>query len=182
MRRCIILLFFLLSGCGHQKVLERNQKKILRRVAEIEDYYNQELKIADEYCLADRSQRKVLMESLSELIMLRGEPYHANYELMMFDPYRAYPFLFVSEDLDGKMKFLRRRVRFFDNDEESQGRVKELIGRLNNLSKLIFIYPQYAKERHRYQKYRLIESAADFACHEIADLKDQALQHERIAF
>jgi len=176
------ILLLLLTGCGHQKVTERQKEKIKQQMSEIEQQYEKELEIADVYKDATRKERKYLMNLLYELIMVRGESYHANYELMMLNPYRSYPFLKVNGDLDGKIKFLNRRLKTFAEEFRLISSIQKLINRLGSLKELIMIQPQYTKECRRYQKYRLVESAADFACHEIEDLKDNALSHERIYY
>jgi hypothetical protein len=172
----LILLFF--GGCNQHKVVERERKKTLDYVEQITAEYELELLCIDGYFSASRKQKDVMLDDLRDLIMMRGEPYKANYQLMMLDQYRAYPFLQASDDLDAKIKCLKRRHKFLEKEEDIK-LLELLIQQVETLRKVIRIHSQFMKECKRYEKYRLIESAADFVSHEIEDLKDLALKREK---
>lgn len=178
MRFEFLIVLFLLTGCNHQKVADREKVKIRNHTVEIEEAYKVELNIADQYQVADCKQRLLLLEELRALIMMHGESYKASYQLTFIDHYRAYPFLKVLDDIEAKMRFLRTRIKFFDH-EDFQQNISQLIERFDNLRRILIVHPQYEKECARYQKCGLIESAADFASREIEDLRERVLETER---
>ncbi len=107
-----VFLILVFGGCNQYKVVERERKKTLDRVEQIKEEYELELLCIDGFFAASRKQKDLILDDLRDLVMMRGEPYKANYQLMMLDQYRAYPFLKMSDDLDVKVKTLKRRYKF----------------------------------------------------------------------
>jgi len=177
--RYYIILLLLCTGCSHQKVREREKNRVRCRIGEIEQKYQKELAIADDYFNGNREQKNVVLDDLYEILMMNGEPYQANYKLQALDPYRTYPFLNFAHDLEGKISFLQWRLRLFDSETDYYSLIKKLIERFNKLKKIIMMHSQYQKEVKRYEKYRLIESAVDLASHQIEDLRDRVLTSEQ---
>jgi len=159
---------------------QREQIKVRKHVHDIEQQYEKELEILREYHRTDRKEKKILMNDLRELIMSRGDAYEANYQFAFIDPYRVYPFLAMKDHIEGKIKMLQRRLKYMKDDSSFHEKMKRLIDELIALKKLLVTHPQYDKECSRYQKYCLIESAADLAVHEIEDIKDRVLECEKI--